>query len=103
MGTLEQCSGRAGLPGVWGEEAVAMEAPVELFLAKVLRNPQNGRAGVATQAVGSAPVFPRLQVTEATTGIQPEPQKSCSQHPSGSSLGRQGACDGYTAHHLDRS
>ena len=45
------------------------------FPANILHNPQDGRAGVATQAVGSAPMFPRLQVTEATMGIQPELQR----------------------------
>lgn len=74
-----QCRGWAGLPGVWGEEVVAREGCMGLLLPSILHNPQNGRVGVTTQAVGLAPVFPRLQVTEAIVGTQPKPQKRCSQ------------------------
>lgn len=83
------------------------------FPANALHNPQDGRAGVATQAVGSAPVFPRLQVTKATMGIQPELQRvalSISQAAGNSeralctdSLGKQGTVMVNTDRQLARS
>lgn len=66
---LEPAQRLGWLPGVWAEEAVAGEGGMERLLPSVLHNPQIGRAGVAAQAVDLAPVFPQLQVTEATVGI----------------------------------
>lgn len=66
---LEPVQRLGWLPGVWAEEAIAGEGGTERLLPSVLHNSQNGRAGAATQAVHLAPVFPQLQVTEATVGI----------------------------------
>lgn len=78
LGWLQKCGQRRLWQGVW------------IFSCQVCYIIQNGKAGAATQAVGLAPVFPQLQVTEATVGIQPKPQKRhsrqkrCSQHVSDS-------------------
>lgn len=58
MGMLERCSGRAGLPGVWGEEAVAMEGPVELFLPRYYVTHRMGGQGWPPRLLAQLLCFP---------------------------------------------